>query len=302
MSLQDAKLLTTPNAYKAGKLYSIKPLDGSGDFTASRATTATRVNENGLIESVAENVPRIDYTNGNCPSILVEGQATNLFEYSEQLDNAYWNKSNISILSNNAISPDGSMTADKIIPDAGFSNFDIFRNIGGIDGSIYTLSFFAKKAGYSYIYITDRTIGGNIAWFDIDSGSVGTKGVNAISSRIKDYNNGWYRCQMTFLQSGSNIRTTVSVSDSDNVTSFDSDGTSGVFIWGAQLEEGTEASSYIPTTSSAVTRNADVLSTTVPAGVTEIVEELEDGTTNTITNIPATYTPDPNRYKYILMQ
>jgi hypothetical protein len=79
MSLLDsASLIVTPNGYKAGKLYSIVPSSGAGDLDVTRATTATRVNSDGLIESVASNVPRLDYSNGSCPSILVEPQRTNL--------------------------------------------------------------------------------------------------------------------------------------------------------------------------------------------------------------------------------
>jgi len=79
MSLLDkASLIVTPNAYKASKLYSVVPNTTLGDMTVVRATTATRVNASGLIESVAVNVPRIDYTNGSCPSLLVEPQRTNL--------------------------------------------------------------------------------------------------------------------------------------------------------------------------------------------------------------------------------
>jgi hypothetical protein len=79
MSLLDtASLIVTPNGYKASKLYSVKPTDASGDMVVSRATTATRVNSSNLIESVAINVPRLDYTLGGCPSILVEPQRTNL--------------------------------------------------------------------------------------------------------------------------------------------------------------------------------------------------------------------------------
>ena len=79
MSLfDDASLVLTPNGYKASKLYSIKPTSGLGDMTVTRATTATRVNSAGLIESVAINVPRLDYTGGGCPSILAEPLRTNL--------------------------------------------------------------------------------------------------------------------------------------------------------------------------------------------------------------------------------
>ena len=98
MSLyDDASIILTPNAYKAGKLYSLKPTDGTADFDVVRATTATRVNEDGLLESVGVNVPRLDYSGGGCPSILVEPQSTNLITYPVSFTNKYWTKSGASV-------------------------------------------------------------------------------------------------------------------------------------------------------------------------------------------------------------
>jgi len=86
MSLyDDAILIMYPSGIKAGKIYSVKPTDGTGDLTFTRASTATRVNENGLIESVAANVPRIDFTGGGCGKLLIEPQRTNLLLNSDTL-------------------------------------------------------------------------------------------------------------------------------------------------------------------------------------------------------------------------
>lgn len=74
----DSKIITTANAAKAGVLYSIKPESGLADLDVTRATTATIVNESGAIESVAVNEPQLDYTDGSCPSFLIEPQRTNL--------------------------------------------------------------------------------------------------------------------------------------------------------------------------------------------------------------------------------
>jgi hypothetical protein len=81
----DASLVVTPNGYKAGTLYSIKPTSGAGDMTVVRATTATRVNSAGLIESMANNVPRLDYTDSTCPRLLLEPQRTNLLHIRSSL-------------------------------------------------------------------------------------------------------------------------------------------------------------------------------------------------------------------------
>jgi hypothetical protein len=74
----DASLVLIPSGIKASKVYSVKPEDGTGDFTFGRASTATRTNASGVIESVASNVPRLDYTNSTCPKLLAEQQRTNL--------------------------------------------------------------------------------------------------------------------------------------------------------------------------------------------------------------------------------
>ena len=73
-----ASLVITPNGVKTSKLYAIKPDNGSGDLSVTRATTATRVDENGNIVDVPANIARIDYSDGE-PAILVEPQMTNLW-------------------------------------------------------------------------------------------------------------------------------------------------------------------------------------------------------------------------------
>jgi len=87
MSIDNQKLILTPNGYKAGKNYSIKPTDGSGDFTMSRSTSKTRVNKDKVIESVGNNVLPADYSNADCPVLAIEPQRTNLFLNSDSLSN-----------------------------------------------------------------------------------------------------------------------------------------------------------------------------------------------------------------------
>ena len=110
----DASLIYYPSGYKAGEAYSLKPTDGSGDLTFTRASTATRVNESGLIESVATGVPRIDFTGGGCGKLLLEPQRTNLLLYSELFNNAYWSSFGITITPNSTTSPDGTLNAQKL--------------------------------------------------------------------------------------------------------------------------------------------------------------------------------------------
>ena len=256
MSLFDtASLIITPNGYKAGKLYSIVPSDGSGDMTVTRATTATRVNSAGLIESVASNVPRLDYSNGTCPSILVEPQRTNLLIYSEQLDNASWLTSNATVTANTSVSPDGNTTADTITSNANGGG-DVYRSMT-VSG-VHTLSAYFK-AGTTDKCRLGSTIGGE-ATFNLTNQTYTI--FNAISASITNVGNGWYRCTLTV-----NITATTLIYLSSADIS-----TKTVYAWGAQLEAGSYATSYIPTTSASVTRNADVISKT---GISSLIGQTE---------------------------
>ena len=82
--LEEASILLTPTAYNDGKMLSVKPTNGDGDFIFTRNSAATRVNAQGLVDSVSENLPRINYE-GGCGSWLLEPQSTNLYLNSETL-------------------------------------------------------------------------------------------------------------------------------------------------------------------------------------------------------------------------
>lgn len=256
MSLLDtASLIITPNGTKAGTLYSVVPSSGAGDMTVTRATTATRVNSAGLIESVASNVPRLDYSNGTCPSILVEPQRTNLALYSEQLNDLSWLTSNATVTANTSVSPDGNTTADTITSNANGGG-DVYRSMT-VSG-IHTLSAYFK-AGTTDKCRLGSTIGGE-ATFNLTNQTYTI--FNAISASITNVGNGWYRCTLTV-----NITaiTLIYLSSADISTKT-------VFAWGAQLEAGSYATSYIPTTSASVTRNADVISKT---GISSLIGQTE---------------------------
>jgi hypothetical protein len=284
MSLfEEASLVITPNAFKAGKLYAVK----GDDLTVTRATSATRVNANGLIETVASNVPRIDYSGGGCPSILVEPQRTNLFLYSEQIDNAIYVKSNVSVTTNSIVSPDGSTTAD-LCNYTNASNSLIASAINSINSN-YTVSVFAKKGTGNILRIREVFYFGTSTVFNLDLGTVLTG-----AGKIENYGNGWYRCSIT--QSYSNIETNIQWSFDSNTN------INNLYLWGAQVEAGSYATSYIPTTSAIVTRNADVITLTPTTGLTEIKETFSDDTTNTITTIPSTYTMSQGRIKNVVMK
>ena len=226
------------------------------DFT--RASSATRVNKQGLVEVVPSGKPRIDFTDNTSGHLLLEPSRTNNLPYAEQFDNAAWSKGNSTVTANQAISPDGSQTADLLqLTSAGGNVFD------GVGGSgDYAFSVFAKYVDAQFIRLRST---GSYAYFDIQNGSVGST-INVSSTKIEDYGNGWYRC--TVVGNNTNSLAQIFVSDTDGSNT----GTGSVYIWGAMFEAGSYATSYIPTEGSSVTR---VVETANGAGNDSIFSEAE---------------------------
>lgn len=257
MSLLDkASLVQIPSGYKATKLYSVVPDSGAGDFTFARSSTGSRVGSDGLIETgVAIDTPRLDYSGGaTCPTLLLEGQRTNLQTYSEDLTNGAWITSNSSVVPNQTTSPDGTTTADKVDYGAG-SGF--IRNAVTL-GSATTFSIFIKYFDFQWIQIMTSGDVNHYANFDVQNGVLGNVG-SSTEAEIEDYGNGWYRIVAKFV-SGTFAGQPRLYKISSGVRPWaGGDGDAGsYYMWGGQQEVGAYQTSYIPTTSSTVTRNADV--------------------------------------------
>jgi hypothetical protein len=264
-------LILVPARFKTGKLYTPVAttsggvvLGASGDFNVTRATTATRVNANGLIESVASGVPRLDYyTSGGtagCPALLVEPSAANSL-----LQSAAWNVSpwaatsgsqGATVSGNVTASPDGTTNADKLIEAAVTGNHFCLQTLTLTSGTTYTASFFVKASERTRGRL--RTSGSGVYWdmdFNLTSGTV-TNGTNPF---IQNFGNGWYRIGATFTANQASNNFILFLYDASGNVSYTGDGTSGLFVFGAQVEVGSVATSYIPTTAAAVTRNAEVI-------------------------------------------
>ena len=214
------------------------------------------------------NVPRLDYTNGSCPSILVEPQRTNLVLRSEEFDNSYWAKNNVTITQNTTIAPDGNLTSDKIVENTTVGLHRIFATPSCSGSTTYTASIFVKKSERTRFEFLETILGGCV--FDLTNGTI----ISGTDGFIESYNNDWYRCGIkrttNVSQSLFVIQVRLIISGTNNT--YLGDGTSGIYIWGAQLEAGANATSYIPTVASAVTRNADVISKT---GISDLIGQTE---------------------------
>jgi hypothetical protein len=278
-------LLLIPDRYKSGVLYSQLPESGAGDIDFTRASAATRVNASGLIESVASGVPRLDYTGGGCPSLLLEPQRTNLTLYSEQLNDAYWSKTGSTATANVIASPDGFQNADLLTESAATEDhafFDVVTYF--VSGTTYTLSFFAKANGRTKVEVTSANSNTcPTGRFDLVA-KTATATTTSFGAKIEDYGNGWFRCSVSRVapNTGLDVPYHAMVQSFGTIT-YAGDGTSGMYFWGMQTEEGAYPTSYIPTTSAAVTRAADAASVTPPVGTTLITTTFADNTTNVVT-------------------
>lgn len=258
----DASLIVTPNSYKAGKLYSLKPTDGTGDLDVVRATTATRVNADGLIESVAINEPRLDYSNG-CPSILVEPQRTNLILQSTTLSNAVLSEIT---LTSGILSPEGINNAFSLLETSSNSEHYYYSPSTSFTNQTVTSSIFVKANGRTKVRVSNNlNMINQYAYVDydlIDNSIIKTVSSNVIyqNSTIQDYANGWKRITITSSKPTSTYSYRLGIWPLDDLgsVSYEGDITKGIYIYGPQQEvNASNATSYIPTAGSAVTRNLD---------------------------------------------
>lgn len=238
--------------------------DSAGSFT--RSTTATYFDVDGVMQTAAINVPRIGYdpvTHAHT-GLIIEAAATNLLTYSEQFDNAAWTKTNATITANSLAAPDGNTTADKLVESAGGTYHSAIQT-PTLAAAMHTFSVYAKAAENSVLALDlySVTDGTATCFFNVASGTIGStvdSFIGAVTSGIQAVGNGWYRCWITATPSAVATRIGIFLADGATETlNYSGDSTSGLYLCGAQLETGSVATSYIPTTSAAVTRAADVV-------------------------------------------
>jgi len=216
---------------------------GNGNFTGSIDNV-----------SVKEYLGQEVVPDSGCGSWLFEPQSTNIITQSELFSDASWQKFRVSITPNTLIAPNGKLAANSLIEDT-TNNTHVLRYAITPNSNSYTFSVFVKSLSGNRKLVMNSSDVNSFAVFDIENGVIESE-QNIDASSIEDYGNGWYRCSVTKDNNTSenfDIRL-----NNGSTNTYIGDGTSGVYIWGAMLEENSYPTSLIPTSGSTVTRNQDV--------------------------------------------
>ena len=238
-------------------------------ITFTRASTGTYFNSAGTLTSAAINEPRLDYNPSTLAAqgLLIEEARSNLVLYSDQFDNAVWGKANATVTANAIASPDGTVNADKLVETTATGEHYARQNFVGLTASAnYTTSIYIKAggrtAGQIRILDTDVVTNGYYVNFNLTAVTVSTlavgTGSTVLAGSIVNAGGGWYRIVVTGSITGTKYTLDTFIQNPAGTQSYTGDGTSGIYLWGAQLEAGSFATSYIPTTTTALTRAADV--------------------------------------------
>jgi hypothetical protein len=241
-------------------------------FDVVRASTKYVVDENGDLSQVAANTPAFEYNaDGTYKGMLVEEQRENICLQSEDFSTTWLSGVNTTVSAVTETTPDGDSTSKSVkIGDnnsTGTGSVAVRQDITVTGGATYTASIFLKADGLAFARLSideyDGVTNGTQYFGLSGSGSLGTA-VNLDDSKIEAYPNGWYRCSVTWTQGAADteFKFRIYVANSISSSTVDLDNTSSIFAWGVQVELGANASSYIPTTTTSVTRNKDQISKT----------------------------------------
>ena len=283
-------LVTNASSATKARIY---PIQADNDLTATSGNILIQDAqlEQGLVSTdvittttssvtvgITDDLPRVDYSGGGCPSLLLEGSRTNLITQSEYLD--AWTKSGCTIANNESTSPEGVDNASKFIASSGLSVKIAYQIISSTNSVAHTVSAFYKSDEYNYAFLR---VGGQspspYVIYNLSNQSI-VSTANATSTKIEDYGSGWYRVSVTYT--ANNTTNAVNVSflptsgyslDSVNQPSYNGDGSSGGYVYGVQLESSASyVSSYLPSYGTSTSRSADSCSLT---GASNLIDSTE---------------------------
>ena len=234
-------------------------------FSFERNSIGTRVNKEGLIEVVGNDIPRIDYTDSSEGALLLEPSRTNSITYSNDFSKSIYGKINLTITANQGISPDGTQNANLLVPNAAVGNRYLTNSTGS---NLKINTVFLKKKELRYVKVGNAQ--SNVL-VDLENGTISADSVSTNNFTIENYGNGWYRvsCYNTL---DVNLQIQIFFGIDGSGSNIATNGTDGVYIYGFEIQNGSYPTSYIPTNGSSVQRAAETCN---ESGNSEVFNDSE---------------------------
>jgi len=294
--------------------------NGTNLFLTNNSLGTTTFTTLSLQEQIGKSRLNYDLLNGkvvNCPHYLLEPARTNLFPQSQYfISGSGWSAANLNRTSNSLVSPDGTLNATKI-EATGTGGHPLYDDLAAISNGTYTFSMFLKKGeNTSLASMSDGYSTSNIS-FDLDAVTVSANTGSTLNPFIKEYNDGWFRVGYSLTATVGQTQPALYLFDANGQQSFTGNGET-MYVWGAQFEEGTYPTSYIPTNGTAITRaaetatgsgNAATFNSTEGVLMAEIAALANDGTNRFIsltngvtdaTNISLAFTTTTNQIRILV--
>ncbi len=257
-----------------------------------RASTGYAKTAEGTLTQFASNILRVT-SNG----LLIEDARTNNKLQSQDFTSgAEWNViNNITTTANTTTAPDGTTTADSVVPTATNGDHSVGGSAGTATAASWTASCYLNPNGYNFGYLAIQNGATDSIWvFDLvagtstrtDFGSAPT----GVTTAFETLANGWVRPAVTLTAAAAGISIRVGVMNASTYANFAGNTTSGIYAWGAQVEAGAFPSSYIPTSGATATRAAEnittsgSLQTVINAATASLVAQVDNGS---VANIAA---------------
>ena len=294
--------------------------NGTNLFLTNNSLGTTTFTTLSLQEQIGKSRLNYDLLNGkvvNCPHYLLEPARTNLFPQSQYfISGSGWSAANLNRTSNSLVSPDGTLNATKI-EATGTGGHPLYDDLAAISNGTYTFSMFLKKGeNTSLASMSDGYSTSNIS-FDLDAVTVSANTGSTLNPFIKEYNDGWFRVGYSLTATVGQTQPALYLFDANGQQSFTGNGET-MYVWGAQFEQGSYPTSYIPTNGTAITRaaetatgsgNAATFNSTEGVLMAEIAALANDGTNRFIsltngvtdaTNISLAFTTTTNQIRILV--
>lgn len=267
---------------------------GGGSLT--RASTGRYLSDSDVLTAAAIDTARYDYAAGGAlRGLLIEPARTNIFIQSEDFSNGAWTKNNTTVSTNAAVAPDGTTTADRLVETtAAAAPHSTHQVFSAVNGTIYGASAFVKAGEITVYGLAVNQVGGGApSYFNLSTGAVTPQASH--TAGIEDWGGGWYRIWIVFTAvSTATASVRLHLCPSVGTYIYTGNTANGGFVWGGHNEVGASATSYVPTTTVAVARSADVLALTAPAGTAVARYTFDDLTTQDVATVAGAFNVPTN--------